>query len=76
MTAVSALSAASAASGRCPRLQPHVAVIEQTYRGEQSFIVKDGATKKYFRFRPVEALVIQCFDGTRTPARRSCLERA
>ena len=55
-------------STACPRLRPDIAVIEQTYRGEQSFILKDRASKKYFRFRPVEAMVIRCFDGTRTAA--------
>jgi putative peptide zinc metalloprotease protein len=43
-------------------------VVEQTYRGEQSFIVKDPKSRKYFRFRPVEVRVLQHFDGVRTAA--------
>jgi putative peptide zinc metalloprotease protein len=42
--------------------------VEQVYRGELGYILKDPATHKYFRFRPVEALVLQSFDGRRTPA--------
>ena len=32
-------------------------------RGETSFVVKDLATQKYFRFRPVEVGVMRAFDG-------------
>ncbi|HZE75670.1 MAG TPA: HlyD family efflux transporter periplasmic adaptor subunit [Gemmatimonadales bacterium] len=46
-----------------PRCRADLRFVEQVYRGEQSFIVKDPATQKYFRFRPVEALVLQSFDG-------------
>jgi putative peptide zinc metalloprotease protein len=46
-----------------PRRRADLRFVEQVYRGEQSFIVKDPATRKYFRFRPVEALVLQSFDG-------------
>lgn len=49
-----------------PRLRADLRFVEQVYRGEASFVVKDPATKKYFRFRPAEALVVRCFDGTRT----------
>jgi putative peptide zinc metalloprotease protein len=49
-------------SGR-PRRRADLKFVEQVYRGEQSFIVKDPVTHKYFRFRPVEALVLQSFDG-------------
>jgi putative peptide zinc metalloprotease protein len=51
-----------------PRLRPDLVLVEQTYRGEQSFIVKDPATRKYFRFRPVEVAVMQSLDGQRTAA--------
>jgi putative peptide zinc metalloprotease protein len=51
-----------------PRLRPDLILVEQTYRGEQSFIVKDPTTRKYFRFRPVEIAVMQSLDGIRTPA--------
>jgi len=50
-----------------PRVRPDLIVVEQTYRGEQSYIVKDPETHKYFRFRPIEALVMQELDGERTP---------
>ncbi len=46
-----------------PKLRADLVFVEQTYRGEQSFIVKDPATRKYFRFRPVEALVMRSLDG-------------
>lgn len=51
-----------------PRLRPELVNVEQTYRGEQSYIVKDPSTHKYFRFGPVEILVMQEFDGEKTPA--------
>ncbi|MDQ3136216.1 MAG: HlyD family efflux transporter periplasmic adaptor subunit [Gemmatimonadota bacterium] len=46
-----------------PRLRQDLVLVAQTYRGEQSYIVKDPATHKYFRFRPVEAVVMQSLDG-------------
>ena len=46
-----------------PRLRPDLVLVEQTYRGEQSYIVKDPTTRKYFRFRPVEVAVMQALDG-------------
>ena len=51
-----------------PRLRPDLVLVEQTYRGEQSYIVKDPTTHKYFRFRPVEVAVMQTLDGSRTVA--------
>jgi putative peptide zinc metalloprotease protein len=51
-----------------PRLRPDLTVVEQTYRGEQSFIVKDPKSRKYFRFRPVEVHVLRQFDGERSAA--------
>ncbi len=51
-----------------PRLRADLAIIEQSYRGEQSFILKDPKTRKYFRFRPVEVGVLRQFDGTRSAA--------
>jgi len=51
-----------------PKLRADLTLVEQTYRGEQSFIVKDPKSRKYFRFRPVEVGVIQQFDGTRSAA--------
>ena len=43
-------------------------LVEQTYRGEQSYVVKDPESKKYYRFRPVEVMVMQALDGEHTPA--------
>src|SRR5262245_14771281 len=49
-----------------PRLRPDLVLVEQTYRGEQSFIVKDPSTRKYFRFRPAEVTVMRALDGQRS----------
>ena len=49
-----------------PKLRPDVVVVEQVYRGEASFVVKDLETHKYFRFRPVEVAVMRSLDGERT----------
>src|SRR6476660_8512424 len=46
-----------------PKLRRDLVLVEQTYRGEQSFIVKDPKPRKYFRFRPVEVVVMQALDG-------------
>ena len=51
-----------------PRLRSDLVVVEQSYRGERSYIVKDPATHKYFRFRPLEMMVMEQFDGEGTPA--------
>ena len=59
--------ALSAGGPQAPRLRPDLAIVEQVFRGETSFVVKDPATHKYFRFRPVEINVMRCFDGRRTP---------
>jgi putative peptide zinc metalloprotease protein len=49
-----------------PQLRRDLVTVEQTYRGEQSFIVKDPESKKYYRFRPVEIGVMQVLDGQHT----------
>jgi multidrug resistance efflux pump len=49
-----------------PCLRADLAIVEQVFRGETSFVVKDPATQKYFRFRPVEMGVLRCFDGRQT----------
>ena len=51
---------------RTPRLRPDVVIVEQTYRGEVSFVVKDLESQKYFRFRAVEVTVMRSLDGART----------
>ena len=51
-----------------PKLRTDLVLVEQTYRGEQSFIVKDPEARKYYRFRPVEIRVMQTLDGEHTPA--------
>ncbi len=48
------------------KLRDDLTVVEQTYRGEQSFIVKEHATHKYFRFKLLEIMVMQQFDGEKT----------
>lgn len=50
------------------KLRPDLILVDQTYRGERSFIIKDPESRKYFRFRPVEIMVMQTFDGEHTPA--------
>jgi putative peptide zinc metalloprotease protein len=56
---------------RSAKLRPDLVLVEQTYRGEQSFIVKDPQSRKYYRFRPVEILVMQTLDGEHTPGEAS-----
>ena len=56
----------SRAGGPC--LRPDISIIEQVYRGETSFVVKDLAAQKYFRFGATEVRVMRTFDGTRTPS--------
>ena len=51
---------------RGPALRAGVTVIEQVYRGETSYLAKDPATRKYFRFQPAEAAVMRSFTGSRT----------
>jgi multidrug efflux pump subunit AcrA (membrane-fusion protein) len=51
---------------RGPALRAGVTVIEQVYRGETSYLAKDPATRKYFRFQPAEAAVMRSFTGART----------
>ena len=51
-----------------PRLRQDLIVIERFYRGEQSFVVKDPSTRKYYRFRPAEVAVMRTLDGQRTAA--------
>src|SRR2546421_8041360 len=51
-----------------PRLRRGLVVVEQVHRGESSYIVKDPEAQKYFRFRPVEVVVMQEFDGEHTTA--------
>jgi hypothetical protein len=49
-----------------PCLRADLTIVEQVFRGETSFVVKDPATQKYFRFRPVEMGVMRRFDGRQT----------
>ena len=51
-----------------PCLRADVSIIQQVYRGETSFVVKDLAAGKYFRFGEAEVRVLRAFDGQRTPA--------
>ena len=50
-----------------PALRSDLSIIEQTFRGEKSYVVKDIAAQKYFRFGATEVRVMKCFDGRRTP---------
>ncbi|HKH91216.1 MAG TPA: hypothetical protein VKA54_05385 [Gemmatimonadaceae bacterium] len=51
-----------------PTLRADISIIQQVYRGETSFVVKDLAAQKYFRFGTAEVRVLRAFDGTRTSA--------
>jgi putative peptide zinc metalloprotease protein len=51
-----------------PQLRDDLVIVEQWYRGEQSFVVKDPKTHKYYRFKPLEVLVMQQFTGEHTAA--------
>ncbi len=51
-----------------PRLRSDISIVEQVYRGETSYVVKDHAAQKYFRFGSTEVRVMRACDGTRTPA--------
>ena len=59
-----------------PTLRQDLVLVEQTYRGEQSYIVKDPQSRKYFRFRPVEVMVMQTFNGEHTAAESSAILNA
>jgi hypothetical protein len=50
------------------RLRTDLVLVEQTYRGELSYIVKDPTTHKYFRFRPVEVAVMRAIQGAASAA--------
>ena len=56
-----------------PKLRQDLVLVEQTYRGEQSYIIKDPQSRKYFRFRPVEVMVMQTFDGEHAAAETSAI---
>src|SRR6478672_10672563 len=51
-----------------PCLRPDISIIEQVYRGDKSYVVKDLAAQKYFRFGSTEVRVMREFDGSRTAA--------
>ena len=50
-----------------PCLREDITIIQQVYRGETSFVVKDLAAGRYFRFGAAEVRVLRAFDGHRTP---------
>ena len=52
---------------REPALRRDLVIIEQTYRGESSYVVKNPGDHKYFRFRALEIAVMQEFNGSNTP---------
>jgi len=55
-------------SASAPRLRADLSIIPQVYGGESSFVVKDLAAQKYYRFGAMEVRVMRCFDGRRTAA--------
>lgn len=50
------------------KLRGDLTIVEQNYRGEQTFIVKEHADHKYFAFSLVEVIVMQQFDGEHSSA--------
>lgn len=50
-----------------PRLRSDLSFIEQVYRGERSYVVKDLTAQRYFRFGASEVRVMRAFDGHRAP---------
>jgi putative peptide zinc metalloprotease protein len=55
-------------SGVAPCLRSDLSIIAQVYRGQESYVVKDLAAQKYFRFGSTEVRVMRSFDGRRSPA--------
>jgi putative peptide zinc metalloprotease protein len=51
-----------------PCLRAEISIIQQVFRGETSFVVKDPAAQKYLRFGAAEVRVLRAFDGLHTPA--------
>ena len=49
-------------------LRADITIVEQVYRGETCYVVKDLAAQKYFRFGAAEIRVMRCFDGKKTSA--------
>ena len=50
-----------------PCLRPEISIIQQVFRGETSFVVKNPSAQKYLRFGAVEVRVLRAFDGQHTP---------
>ena len=50
------------------KLRGDLTIVEQNYRGVQSYIVKEHVEHKYYGFSFIEILVMQQFDGERTCA--------
>jgi putative peptide zinc metalloprotease protein len=55
-------------SSVAPQLRSDLSIIAQVYRGQESYVVKDLAAQKYFRFGLTEVRVMRSFDGRRSPA--------
>ena len=51
-----------------PCLRAEISIIQQTFRGETSFVVKDPVAQKYLRFGAAEVRVLRAFDGQHTPS--------
>ena len=50
-----------------PCLRAEISIIQQVFRGETSFVVKDPTAQKYLRFGAAEVRVLRAFDGQHTP---------
>lgn len=56
-----------------PALRTDLSFVEQVYRGEKSYVVKDRAAQKYFRFGATEVRVMQALDGRHTAVETAAL---
>src|SRR6187399_2356272 len=50
-----------------PCLRGDLRIVERSFRGDTSYVVKDLATQKYFRFGKTEVSVMRRLDGRHTP---------
>src|SRR5271170_3866560 len=53
---------------RRPKMRSDLRISEQTVAGETSYVIKNQETTSYNRFGASEYELLQCCDGTRTPA--------
>ena len=55
-------------SANTPCLRSDLVIVPRLFRGVTSYVVKDLAAQKYYRFGATEIRVMRCFDGLRSGA--------